>query len=454
MTHNFWHESWGLMAHLLFTVFLHCTAISMVIPALTDITMSALCPGVEECGQAIYLTGLQQTISGIGTMLVTPIIGDLSDHYGRKALLMVPMTVAVLPLGVLAYNRTKAYVYAYFVLKTAAAIVTDGSLQCLSLAYVADNIPEHSRTEAFGVLTGVISSAFVLGLAIARFLPENIIFQVATITAVFAAVYLRAFLVEPKFKSSCLPGSQPVCLIKSTSFWSRSRSICSGSSVQDTVQLFKRSLILAQITVITFFSNLADAGVQGSLLYYLKARFHFEKDQYADLLLIAGVAGAVSQLLILPFLAHHLGEHKLLCIGLFSGFAHILLYGIAWSSWVPYVAALTGVFFVFIFPCAGSIVSKEARADEQGKVQGCISGIRSFATIISPLTMSPLTALFLSNEAPFNCPGFSLICAAFVMMIAFIEACVMRPKGTDRVQVLSLEDEQATLNAPLIPSSN
>ena len=56
MTQNCWHECWGLMAHLLFIVFLHCTVISMVIPPLIDVTMSALCPGVEQCIPVIYLT--------------------------------------------------------------------------------------------------------------------------------------------------------------------------------------------------------------------------------------------------------------------------------------------------------------------------------------------------------------------------------------------------------------
>ena len=55
------------------------------------------------------------------------------------------------------------------------------------------------------------------------------------------------------------------------------------------IKIFKRSLILAQITIITFFNNLVDVGVQGSLLYHLKAIFHFENDQYTVLLLIAGV---------------------------------------------------------------------------------------------------------------------------------------------------------------------
>lgn len=443
MIENYWKECWGLLIHLLIAIFLHCVATFMVVPPLTDITMSALCPGLEECSEAIYLTGLEHMISGVGIMLAAPVMGVLSDQYGRKALLMVPMTVTLIPIGVLAYSREKAYVYAYIVLRTITASVSD--VHFLSLAYAADNILECSRTAAFGVITGVVSFAHFLGITIARFLPEHMIFQVATVIGVFAAVYLRAFLAEPNFNSSSLRGSQPVGPVNS-SVWSRRRFICSRSSLQDAVQLFKRSSILIHLTVITFFNSLGDAGLQGSLLYYLKARFHFEKNQYADLLLIAGFAGAVSQLLFMPFLAYHFAEHKLLCIGLFASFAHAFLNGVAWSSWVPYAAASTEIFFVFILPCVGSIVSKEVGTDEQGTAQGCISAIRSFTKIISPLIMTPLTALFLSDKAPFDCPGFSLICAAFVMIIAFVQACVMRPpptitsESTDYVQVLSPED--------------
>lgn len=443
MIENYWKECWGLLIHLLIAIFLHCVATFMVVPPLTDITMSALCPGLEECSEAIYLTGLEHMISGVGIMLAAPVMGVLSDQYGRKALLMVPMTVTLIPIGVLAYSREKAYVYAYIVLRTITASVSD--VHFLSLAYAADNILECSRTAAFGVITGVVSFAHFLGITIARFLPEHMIFQVATVIGVFAAVYLSAFLAEPNFNSSSLRGSQPVGPVNS-SVWSRRRFICSRSSLQDAVHLFKRSSILIHLTVITFFNSLGDAGVQGSLLYYLKARFHFEKNQYADLLLIAGFAGAVSQLLLMPFLAYQFAEHKLLCIGLFASFAHAFLNGVAWSSWVPYAAASTEIFFVFILPCVGSIVSKEVGTDEQGTAQGCISAIRSFTKIISPLIMTPLTALFLSDKAPFDCPGFSLICAAFVMIIAFVQACVMRPpptitsESTDYVQVLSPED--------------
>ncbi|KAJ9553847.1 hypothetical protein OSB04_017892 [Centaurea solstitialis] len=59
----------------------------------------ALCPGEDECSLAIYLTGIQQAVTGMGSLVMMPLIGNLSDHYGRKVLLTIPMMLATLPLG-------------------------------------------------------------------------------------------------------------------------------------------------------------------------------------------------------------------------------------------------------------------------------------------------------------------------------------------------------------------
>nr|GEY26654.1 helitron helicase-like domain-containing protein [Tanacetum cinerariifolium] len=73
-----------------------------------------------------------------------------------------------------------------------------------------------------------------------------------------------------------------------------------------------------------------------------------------------------------------------------------------------------------------AIVSKQVGPTEQGKAQGCITGLNSLAGIISPLVFSPLTALFLSDHAPFHFPGFSVMCAALSVMIAFIQSIMMK----------------------------
>ncbi|XP_047256954.1 tetracycline resistance protein, class A isoform X2 [Capsicum annuum] len=321
------------LSHLFMTVFLHCFSAFMVIPAITDITMSALCPGKDECSIAIYLTGIQQAIIGLGSLIIMPVLGNLSDTYGRKVMLMVPLTLSIFPLVILAYSRTKYFFYAYYILRTLVAMVCEGNVHCLALAYVADVVPESRRASVFGVLSGIASSAFVCGNLSTRFLSTASTFQ-----------------------------------------------------------------------------------------YFLKAQFHFNKDQFADLLIISGIAGSISQLLLMPILVPALGEEKLLSVGLFFNCVHMLLYSIAWSSWVPYASALISVMSIFAMPCLKSMASKQVGPNEQGKVQGCITGICSFASMVSPLIFSPLTALFLSEHAPFHFPGFGLACAAFALMVAFIES--------------------------------
>ncbi|KAK7850346.1 hippocampus abundant transcript 1 protein [Quercus suber] len=413
------------LSHLFMTIFLHNFSTFMVIPAITDVTMTALCPGLDECSLAIYLTGFQQAIIGLGTLVMTPLVGNLSDKYGRKTLLTVPMILTIIPLGILAYSRARTFFYVYYVFKTLTAMICEGSVHCLSLAYVADNVPEGQRASSFGILSGIGSAAFVCGTLSTRFLSTASTFQVAASVAVMAAVYMRIFLpdsIADDALSVPILSKEKLNVVKSKS---------DGDSAPKTVQIFKpmpsfedmlsllkTSSIFSQAAIVAFFSSLAD--------YYLKASFHFSKNQFADLMVITGIAGTISQLLLMPMLVPALGEEKLLSIGLFFSCAHMFLYSVAWSFWVPYVAAMFSILFVFSQPCMRSIVSKQVGSCEQGMAQGCISGICSFANVVSPLAFSPLTALFLSDDAPFDFPGFSIMCIGFASMIAFVQSMTIR----------------------------
>ncbi|XP_011003093.1 PREDICTED: uncharacterized protein LOC105109921 [Populus euphratica] len=423
------------LSHLFITIFLHNFSAFMVIPAITDVTMSALCPGRDECSLAIYLTGFQQAIIGLGTLVMMPLIGNMSDKYGRKALLTVPLSLVIVPSAILAYSRTRYSFYAYYVVKTLIAMVCEGSVPCLALAYVADNVPEGRRASAFGILSGIASSAFVCGNLSTRFLSTASTFQVSASVAVASLVYMRFFLQDSIIDEQL---TAPILTSKgkqkgkgkdyaTNEIPSKNVQIFkSAPSLEDMLCLLKSSMTLSQAAVVAFFYSLAEVGLHASLLYYLKARFHFNKDQFADLMVITGIAGTLSQLVLMPILAPALGEARLLAVGLFFTCVHVFLYSIAWTFWVPYVAAMFSVLFVFSQPCMRSIVSKQVGSCEQGKAQGCISGISSFANVISPLLFSPLTALFLSERAPFHFPGFSIMCVGFASMIAFIQSLMIR----------------------------
>ncbi|KAK7409890.1 hypothetical protein VNO78_00273 [Psophocarpus tetragonolobus] len=419
------------LSHLFMTVFLHNFAIFMVLPAITDVTMAALCPGQDECSLAIYLTGFQQAMIGLGTLVMMPLLGNLSDKYGRKAILTVPMILTIIPIGILAYSRTKKFFYVYYVFKILISMVCEGSVPCLALAYVADNIPESGRSTAFGILSGIGSAAFVCGTLSARFLSTALTFQVSTFIAVIGAVYMQFFLRESiiddkHLYTPIISQGEPTISKVNGKLESNKHIFKALSSFKDLTSFLNSSLTITQAAIVAFFSNLADVGLHGSMMYFLKAQFHFDKNQFADLMVISGIAGTVSQLLLMPILAPILGEAKLLSVGLFFHCVHMFLYSIAWSSLVPYASAMFSILFVFSQPCIRSIVSKQAGSHEQGRAQGCISGICSVAHIVSPLVFSPLTALFLSEKAPFNFPGFSIMCIGFASMISFAQSLTLK----------------------------
>ncbi|PHU21031.1 hypothetical protein BC332_12182 [Capsicum chinense] len=417
------------LSHLYMTVFLSCFSAFMVIPSMTDVSLSAICPGQDECSLAIYLTGVQQVIVGLGSLVMMPVLGNLSDTYGRKVMLTVPMTLSIFPLAILAYSRTKYFFYAYYVLRTLIAMTCEGSVEFLALAYVADNVPETRRASVFGVLSGIASSAFVCGNLSARFLSTASTFQVATAMAVVSLVYMKMFLPESIMKGNNFSNeTEAICLLekapkKGFEFFKTLPSFC------DMLYLLKTSSTFLHAAIVSFFVNVAQVGLEASLLFFLKAQFHFDKTQFADLMIISGIAGSISQLLLMPIVVPAFGEEKLLSIGLFFSCFHMVLYSIAWSFWVPYLGALISVLSIFAMPCLKSIVSKQIGPNEQGKVQGCITGICSFASVVSPLIFSPLTALFLSQNAPFHFPGFGIACAAFASMLAFIQSLMIKPNN-------------------------
>ncbi|KAM0840679.1 hypothetical protein ACQ4PT_059506 [Festuca glaucescens] len=380
----------------------------MVLPSITDVTMDAVCPGRDECSVAIYLSGFQNAITGLGALVVTPIVGNLSDRYGRKALMTLPVTVAILPLFILACNRSEVYFYVYYVLKIVAGIFCEGSMHCLSLAYVADQVGTRRRAAAFGLLSGVSAAGFLSGTVTARFLPTSSTFQVAAAVAAAGAVYLRAFVPDSGAAvafddEACDPLLQGSPCSSATSSSTSSDGELSPRlppykgvlpSPSDMVALLTSSVV--QVTLALCFEFSLRVILYDSRLllrYYLKAQFGYSKDEFANLLLIAGAAGNA-------------------------------LAGT--NSIVPYFAAAFIILSSFVHPSIRTNVSKSVGSNEQGIAQGCISGISSFASILAPLVFTPLTAWFLSETKPFDFKGFSIMVAGFCTLIAFVISTRMR----------------------------
>ncbi|CAL9223253.1 unnamed protein product [Arabidopsis halleri] len=431
----------GELRHILTTVFLSGFAEFLVKPVITDVTVAAVCSGLtDSCSLAVYLTGVQQVTVGLGTMVMMPVIGNLADTYGIKALLTLPMCLSILPPAILGYRRDTNFFYAFYVIKILFDIVSQGTVDCLAHAYVAKNVHGRKRIPMFGVLAGIKSISGVCATFSARFLPVASTFQVSAISLFVALVYMRIFV-----KKRLHDHNDDDDYIEDDSSGGRNHqefhdgnvltilaepildepikthvSNTKYSSLKDMVCLIRSSTILVQTLVVTFFATFSQTGMESALMYFLKACFGFSKNDFAELLMLSTIIASISQLVIFPIFVSAVGERKVLSTGLLMEFFKAAFLSVAWSPWVPYATTVLEPGAMFVMPSVYGIASRQVGSGEQGKVQGCISGVKSLAGVMAPFVFSPLTVLFLSENAPFYFPGFSLLCIAFSLMIGFL----------------------------------
>ncbi|KAI5575474.1 hypothetical protein POPTR_010G237300v4 [Populus trichocarpa] len=333
-------------------------------------------------------------------MVVIPLLGQLADEYGRKPLLLITVSTSMFPFAVLACNQSRDAVYVYYVLRTISFILSQGSIFCIAVAYA-------------------VSIALLI----------------------FGSVYMYFFLVETVERVDKRE--------RDSTFLTKIINVTRKryESMRYAAVVVFRSPTLKIISFVSFFYELGMSGISSVLLFYLKAVFGFNKNQYSEILSAVGIGAIFSQILVLPLLSPLVGEGVILCLALLASIAYGLLYGLAWASWVPYLSAAFGAIYVLVKPATYSVISKGSSSVNQGKVQGFIAGVQSIASLLSPLAMSPLTSWFLSSDAPFNCKGFSIIVASVSMMIALCFACLLKPAE------MSGHDMEEEIEAPLLGES-
>ncbi|XP_022860465.1 uncharacterized protein LOC111381007 isoform X3 [Olea europaea var. sylvestris] len=284
------------------------------------------------------------------------------------------------------------------------------------LQQTADVVDDSKRPAAFSWITGLFSASHVVGNVLARFLPEDYIFEVSIALLVFVPVYMTIFLTETVRPTQ--KADQHIPFLNKTFNVVQERFY----SMKHAVNVVTSSSALKSISFVSFFYELGMSGISSVLLYYLKSAFGFNKNQFSEILMVVGVGSIFSQILVLPLLNPLVGEKLILCAALLASIAYGLLYGLAWASWVPYLSASFGVIYILVKPSTYAVISKASNSADQGKAQGFVAGVQSIASLLSPLAMTPLTTWFLSSNAPFDCKGFSIIFASISMVSFYISS--------------------------------
>ncbi|XP_047238337.1 hippocampus abundant transcript-like protein 1 [Girardinichthys multiradiatus] len=324
------------------------------------------------------MNGLVHGVKGFLSFLSAPLIGALSDTWGRKSFLLITVFFTCAPIPFM-----KISPWWYFALIAVSGIfaVTFSVI----FAYVADVTEEHERSTAYGLVSATFAASLVTSPAIGAYLSahygDSLVVLVATVIAVADIAFV--FFVVPE----SLPDKMRL------SSWGFPISWEQADPFVSLRRVGKDSTVLL-ICVTVFLSYLPEAGQYSSFFLYLKQVIQFSPEAIAAFIAMVGILSIIAQTLFLSILMRTIGKKNTVLLGL--GFQLLQLFWYAFGSepWMMWAAGTIAAMSSITFPAVSALVSHNASADQQGVVQGMITGIRGLCNGLGPALYGFIFFLF------------------------------------------------------------
>jgi DHA1 family tetracycline resistance protein-like MFS transporter len=398
-------------AFIFVTVMIDVLAMGIIIPVLPKLVETF---EGGDTARAAETLGIFGTAWGLMQFIFMPVLGALSDRFGRRPVILISCFGLGLDyfLMALAPNLTWLFVGRVISGITASSFGT-------AFAYIADVTPPEKRAASFGMVGAAFGLGFVLGPALGGVLGHydpRLPFWAAGAMAVINAAYGFFVLPEslPKDKRSAfsLRKANPV-----------------GSLV-----LLRSHRELAGLALTYFIMQLAHVVLPAVTVLYMSYRYGWDSLKVGLMLAAVGVCSMVVQGgLIKPGVAA-LGERRALALGLLFGAAGFAIYGLAPTGAVFAIGIPVMALWGFAGPSAQSIMTRHVSPREQGQLQGAIASLTAIAGLFGPGLFSQTFAKFLETMpgAPFLLAAFMLLAACAIGWIATARTALREKEALPR----------------------
>ncbi|MBI5262779.1 MAG: TCR/Tet family MFS transporter [Bradyrhizobium sp.] len=371
-------------------------ALGLIMPILPKLVQSF---ADDDAGRAARIFGLFGTAWALMQFVSSPVLGGLSDHFGRRPVILLSNfgLAADYVLMALAPNLIWLFVGRVISGITAASIST-------AFAYIADLTPPDRRASIFGKIGAAFGIGFVLGPALGGVLGDvdpRLPFWAAAGLSFANALY--GFLILPE---SLAPERR-------TPFrWRTANPL-------GALRLLGSHRVLAGLSAANLLGQIAHVVLPSMFVLYTTYRYGWDAKTVGLTLAIVGICAGVIQGFGVSLMVRHLGERGALLLGLFCGAIGFIVFG----------AAPTGILFWLGIPAmalwgaAGaatqSLMTRIVGPDEQGRLQGANSSVQSVAQLIGPFTFTLTFSYFIGASAPLHLPGAPFLLASVLLVAAF-----------------------------------
>lgn len=395
------------LSFIFVSIVLDIVAFGIVIPVLPKLVESFV---DYDSARAAEWVGLFGTVWALMQFICAPVLGALSDRYGRRPVLLLSIAGLGLDYVFMALAPTLGWLFVGRVLSgmTASGFAT-------ASAYIADVTEPENRAAAFGLVGAAWGFGFIVGPALGGVLGASdprLPFWVAGGLALVNAMY--GFFVLPE----SLPPEK-----RAAFSWARANPL--GS-----LQFLRAHRELLPLASVSFLYNLGHTVYPSVFVLWAGYVLDWGAKEVGFALAVVGIANVVVQGGVVRPLVRRLGARKALAIGATAGTLGFALYGLteaAWMFWIAiFVYAPAGVFN----PSLMGVMSKRVGASGQGRLQGATSSLMGVAGMAGPALFTLSYAAMIRPEGRWHLPGLPF----FIASALFAAAGVVAMRATRSAQ--------------------
>jgi DHA1 family tetracycline resistance protein-like MFS transporter len=382
------------------TLLIDVTGLGLIIPVVPKLIEDLL--HTTNISKVALIGGLLTFSYAIMQFLFAPVLGNLSDKYGRRPILLFSLLGFGLDYLLLAFAPSIGWLFVGRII----AGITGASMTTAS-AYIADISTPETRAQNFGMIGAAFGLGFIVGPMIGGLLGEmgpRIPFLVAAGLALLNAAY--GYFV--------LPESLDVSNRRAFD-WKRANPISSLKNLS-------RFPAVAGLIVSFFLIYVASHAVQSNWSYFNIEKFKWSPKMIGISLAVVGVLVSLVQGVLVRFVNPKIGNERSVYVGLGLYTVGLVLFGLASQSWMMFAFLIPYCLGGISGPGLQAIISGSVPANEQGELQGSLTSVISITSIVGPLVMSNLFAFFTGPIAPFYFPGAPFMLAALLMLLSCLFA--------------------------------
>jgi MFS transporter, DHA1 family, tetracycline resistance protein len=381
------------------TMLIDIIGLGIIIPVIPKLIKELIHGDISE---AAKYGGWLLFAYAITQFVFSPLIGNLSDKYGRRPVILISLFGFSLDYLLLAFSPTIVWLFVGRII----AGITGASITTAS-AYIADISTPENRAKNFGLIGAAFGLGFIIGPVIGGFLGQygaRIPFYAAAVLCLLNFLYGLFILPESLDQEHRRDFS-----------WKRANPV-------GAILSLKKYPTLIGLIVATFILYVASHAVQSNWSYFTIYKFGWDEKMVGISLGVVGVLVGAVQGGLIRYINPKIGNQKSIYIGILLYALGMFLFAFASQSWMMFVFLIPYCLGGISGPALQSVISEQVPANEQGEIQGTMTSLMSASSIIGPPMMSYIFYYFTHKSAPFQFAGAPFILGGFLMLLSTVLA--------------------------------